>query len=256
MQLAANISYLFTELPMPARFTAAREAGFAGVEIPFPYDLAARDLHRAAKAEGLAFACMACPPPNWAGGPRGFAAEPGNEARFRSDFVRALRYGEVLESRHIQIMAGFAEGPEARAVLIDNLRWACHRAPHASLLLEPVSPQARPGAFLSDLDLVREVIAEVGAPNLGLQFDVWHVQALTGNVLAAWDRVAPMVRHVQISGYPDRAEPLAGTIDFAALFQRMKAAHYGGWVAAEYAPARGTLAGLGWMAAARAISDA
>lgn len=253
MQLAANLSYLFTELPMLARFAAAREAGFTGVEIPFPYDLAARELHRAAEAEGLSFVAMACPPPNWAGGPRGFAAEPGNEARFRSDFVRALRYAEVLKSRHIQIMTGMAEGEAARARLVDNLAWACQRAPHSSLLLQPVAPQAHPGAFLCDLELALAVIAEVGAANLGLQFDVWHIQALTGDVLAAWDRAAPLVRHVQISGYPERTEPLAGVVDFPGLFARMAAARYGGWVAAEYVPARRTLSGLGWMAAARAL---
>lgn len=253
VRLAANLSYLFTELPMPARFAAAREAGFDGVEIPFPYDLAARELHRAAEAEGLAVVAMTCPPPNWAGGRRGFPAEPDNEARFRSDFVRALRYAEVLKSRHIQVMAGNAEGPEARARLVENLAWACQRAPHTSLLLQAASPLVHPGAFLSDLDLTLAVIAEVGAANLGLQFDIWHIQALTGDVLAAWDRTAPLVRHVQIAGYPERNEPLAGVIDFPGLFARMKASRYAGWVAAEYVPARRTLSGLGWMAAARAL---
>ncbi len=253
VQLAANLSYLFTELPMMERFAAAREAGFTGIEIPFPYDLSARALHRAAEAEGLAFTAMACPPPNWAGGARGFAAEAGREARFRSDFVRALRFAEVLKARHIRIMAGTAEGAEAQARLLDNLSWACQRAPHASLLLEPTSHQAQPGAFLCDLDQAAAVVGEVGGPNLGLLFDVWHIQALTGDVLAAWDRVAPLVRHVQISGYPERAEPLAGVIDFPALFARMRATRFGGWVVAEYAPARGTQAGLGWMAVARGL---
>lgn len=256
VQLAANLSYLFTELPMLARFAAAREAGFAGVEIPFPYDLAAPELRRAAQAEGLHFVAMACPPPNWAGGPRGFPAEPGREARFRSDFVRALRCAEVLKSRHIQIMVGKGEGPEARARLVENLAWACQRAPHGSLLLEPVAREVHPDAFLSDLDLALAVIEEVGAPNLGLQFDVCHIHALTGDVVAAWDRAAHLVRHVQIAGWPGRTEPLAGVIDFPGLAARVKAGNYAGWVAAEYVPARRTLSGLGWMAAARALMGA
>ena len=85
-RFAVNLTYLFTELPMLERFAAARRAGFDGVEILFPYDLAVKDLNRAAQDAGMEFVLMNTPPPNWAGGPRGFAAEPGNEARFRHDF--------------------------------------------------------------------------------------------------------------------------------------------------------------------------
>ena len=107
---AANLTYLFTELPMQQRFAAARRAGFQGVEILFPYDLAVKELVRCAEATGLEFVLLNSPPPNWAGGPRGFAAEPGNEARFRSDFDRAIRYAQALDVQHVHIMAGRAEG--------------------------------------------------------------------------------------------------------------------------------------------------
>ena len=248
MRLAANLTYLFTELPMMERFPAAAAMGFEGVEIPFPYDLSARDLGQAAHAAGLEFVAMAAPPPNWAGGPRGFAAQPGGEGRFRNDFMRALRYGEVLRARHIQVIPGLGTGPEAHATLIANLDWAVRRAPHASILIEPVSSRDLPGAYLDDLDLAVDCIRQIGAPNLGLQFDIWHLHAITGDVLAAWERAAPLVRHVQISGWPGRAEPLPGSaIDYAALLARMRKSGYAGWIAAEYAPARGTRAGLGWM---------
>ena len=118
---AANLTYLFTELPMQQRFAAARRAGFQGVEILFPYDLAVKELVRCAEATGLEFVLLNSPPPNWAGGPRGFAAEPGNEARFRSDFDRAIRYAQALDVQHVHIMAGRAEGPQARRTMIENL---------------------------------------------------------------------------------------------------------------------------------------
>lgn len=250
MQLAANISYLFTELPMPARFTAAREAGFAGVEIPFPYDLAARDLHRAAKAEGLAFACMACPPPNWAGGPRGFAAAPGNEARFRSDFDRALRIARALGMQHLHVMAGAAEGEAARRCLVANLKWACERAPRSSLIIEPMNQTDMPGYFLSSFDDAAEIIAEVGAPNLGLQFDAYQAQMIHGDAVAVWTRHAAHTRHIQIAGCPGRHEPRQGEIDFTALFGAIDAAGFRGWVGAEYTPLTSTEAGLRWLRSA------
>ena len=36
-KFAANLTMLFTELPFLDRFSAARQAGFSGVEYPFPY---------------------------------------------------------------------------------------------------------------------------------------------------------------------------------------------------------------------------
>ena len=117
---AANLTYLFTELPMQQRFAAARRAGFQGVEILFPYDLAVKELVRCAEATGLEFVLLNTPPPNWAGGPRGFAAVPGSEERFRRDFDRSLRFAQALRSRHLHVMAGKAEGPAARRCLIEN----------------------------------------------------------------------------------------------------------------------------------------
>ena len=43
-RFAANLTFLFTELPMLDRFAAAKAAGFDGAEVLFPYDLAAREL--------------------------------------------------------------------------------------------------------------------------------------------------------------------------------------------------------------------
>lgn len=37
MRIAANISLMFGEMPLLSRFAAARDSGFDGVEIQFPY---------------------------------------------------------------------------------------------------------------------------------------------------------------------------------------------------------------------------
>ncbi len=246
-RFAANLTMLFTEIPMRDRFAAAADAGFTGVEILYPYDCAAHDLTRPAIAAGLDIVLINAPPPNWAGGPRGFAAEPGLEERFRSDFNRALRVAEALRARHIQIMAGRASGPQARAVLIQNLIWAAKRAPHASLLIQPMSEDDASGWFLTDFDQAAQIIAAVGAPNLGLQFDAAHAQALTGNAVATFTRHAGIIRHVQIAGHPGRNEPDGDMIDWPALFAAMAQAGYNGWVGAKYTPERLTETGLGWL---------
>lgn len=246
-RFAASLTYLFTELPMLQRFAAAKRAGFDGVEILFPYDLATKDLKDAAQAAGLDFILMNTPPPNWAGGPRGFAAEPGNERRFRTDFDRALRFAEALKMRHIHIMSGKAEGEAAERVLVQNLSWAAERAPHASLVLEPVNDADMPGYFLNSFDLAARVLEQVGAPNLGLQFDAYHAHMITGDVVATWREFGHLTRHIQIAGAPDRHEPRPGEIDFVRLFREIDDSGYMGWVSAEYTPLTTTDAGLRWL---------
>ena len=77
----ANLTLLFTELPMSERFGAARSAGFDTVEILFPYDMPAPEIRRLLEINDLTLALNNCPPPNYADGPRGFAAVPGAEAK-------------------------------------------------------------------------------------------------------------------------------------------------------------------------------
>ncbi|SNR43819.1 hydroxypyruvate isomerase [Paracoccus sediminis] len=246
-RFAANLTMLFTEMPMLDRFAAAADAGFQGVEILFPYDIPARDLSRAAVAAGLDFVLMNTPPPNWAGGPRGFAAEPGLEERFRSDFDRALRFAGALRTRHIHVMAGYAQGSEARATFVANLSWAAARAPHVSLTIEPLNPADQPGYFLDDFDLAADLIAQIGVPNIGLQFDAYHAHLITGDAMAAWRRHAGITRHVQIAGVPGRHEPAGGMIDYPAFFAALDQSGYRGWVSAEYNPLGLTAQGLGWL---------
>lgn len=256
LRFAANLTMLFTELPMLERFAAAAEAGFTGVEILFPYDIAARDLSRAALAAGVEMVLMNTPPPNWAGGKRGFAAVPGLEERFRHDFERALRFAHVLRVRHIHIMAGEAQGDEAQRVFLRNLQWAVRRAPHVSLTIEPINQTDMPGYFLSDFDLAAQIIGQVDARNLGLQFDAYHAQMITGDVAGTWSRMARLVRHIQIAGCPGRHEPGGGKIDggqidWPGFFAMVEQSGYDGWISAEYRPAGQTSAGLGWLHRAR-----
>lgn len=246
-RFCANLSWLFTERPLIERIAAAKAAGFEGVEILFPYDEPAAAIAEAARLAGMPVVLINCPPPNWSGGERGYAAIPGGEAQFRKDFDRALRFARVLKAQHLHIMAGEAEGPEARAAYVRNLRWAAERAPKQSLTIEPINRIDMPGYFLADFPLALEILQEVGAPNLHLQFDAYHAQMIHGDVPAAWDLCAPQVVHVQVAGVPGRHEPLAGEIDYPAFFAALDAQGYDGWVSGEYKPAGRTEDGLAWL---------
>ncbi len=241
-RLCANLSMLFPELPFLDRFAAAQAAGFEAVEILFPYDEPAPLILERLEATRLPLALINCPPPNYAGGPRGFAAVPGSEERFRSDFRRAARYAATRGARHLHVMAGAAEGPEARATFAANLAWAAGAAPGLSLTIEPLNRIDMPGYFLADYGLAAEVLDEVAAPNLRLQFDAYHANRITGDVLGTWARVRTRVAHVQVAGYEGRHEP-----DDRVFLDRLDADGYRGWVSGEYVPRGRTTDGLRWM---------
>lgn len=246
-RLAANLTYLFKEVPFLERFEAAAEAGFEGVEVLFPYDDATTEIVRRLRAADLPLVLINTPPPNWTGGDRGFAAVPGLEGRFRMDFKRTLRFADRLKPKHIHIMAGVSEGDDALRVFVENLAWAAAQAPKQSLTIEPLNPQDMPGYFLQDYDVAARIISDVGAPNLGLQLDTYHAHQLTGDVMGTWQKHHAITRHIQVGGAPGRVEPDQGEVDLPGFFAAVDASDYDGFVSGEYKPQGRTHEGLGWM---------
>lgn len=240
---------LFTEYPLLERPRAAKVAGFEAVEILFPYDENAADLGTAIARSGLPLALINCPPPNYADpdGPRGFAAVPAEADRFQAAFRRTLRYAGALGAEHVHIMAGVAEGAEARACFVKNLKWAAEFAPKQSLTIEPINSHDMPGYFLSDFDLAMEVLEAVDAPNLHLQFDVYHAARMGLDVMATWEAVRHRVAHVQVGGVPDRHEPTADGFDYPAFFKMLDKQKFKGWASGEYRPKGRTEEGLDWL---------
>lgn len=146
-------------------------------------------------------------------------------------------------------MAGTAGGEAARAALVENLTHAAAALPGQSLVIEPINRGDIPDYFLADFGLAMEVIAEVGAANLGMQFDAYHAQRITGDVIGTWEKVRRTVVHVQIAGGAGTARAGGGEIDYRAFLERIAADGYAGWPGAEYHPRGRTEDGLGWMAA-------
>ena len=249
MKPCANLTFLFKELPFLERFQAAADAGFDAVEILFPYDMPAPEILDRLQLAGLPLALINAPPPNYTGGPRGFAASPDLTDRFRSDFLRVMRYAKRLKPRHIHIMTGDGEGDAARDTFIANLKWAAAEAPDQSLTIEPLNPTAMPGYFLNDYAQAADILDAVAAPNVGLQYDSFHAQMIHSDAVAVWHDHAPRVRHVQVGDAPDRNTPGNGTVNFPALFAAIRDSRYDGWISGEYNPDKDTESSLGWMSA-------
>jgi len=160
-KFCANLTWLFTDLPFIERIAAAREAGFHAVEVLFPYDANAQDIVNELGRYEMTMALINSPPPNYTGGEPGWAAVPGLEERFRGDFRRGHRYARTLHAKHLHVMAGDAEGDEAGALFIENLRWAAAEAPDIAVHVqvaqtpdrsEPGKGQIDYPAFFAALD--------------------------------------------------------------------------------------------------------
>ncbi len=258
-RLAANLSMMFTEHPFEARFEAAARAGFRAVEFLFPYDWPSTQVAQWLAQAGVENVLFNLPPGDWASGERGLAALPGREIEFRAALRKALDYAQVLGTPRLHVMAGLIPaGADAglrarmRSTYLDNLRWAAQEALQANrtLLIEPINPRDIPGYWLNHQQEALDVIAEVGAPNLRLQFDLYHAQIVDGDLTRRIERQVGLTGHVQIAGVPDRHEPDAGELAITHLLATLDRVGYAGWVGCEYRPRGQTEAGLGWIAAA------
>ena len=272
-RFAANLSMLYPELPFLDRFEAAAKDGFEAVEYLFPYAYPAEELVARLKAHGLRQVLFNAPPAGtdaasidaaWAAGLRGTASLPGREDEFRAGVQLALRYAAALDCPRIHCMAGLldegADREVARAVYVSNLRWAAAEAAREGrdILIEPINPRDIPRFFLKRQDEAHAVVQEVGAPNLKVQFDLYHCQIVEGDVATKIRQYLPTGRvgHFQIAGVPERHEPDTGELNYPYLFSVIDevAAQCGwqGWVGCEYRPREGaqpggTTRGLAWL---------
>ena len=113
-------------------------------------------------------------------------------------------------------------------------------------MIEPINTRDIPGFFLNRQDDAQVICAEVGAPNLKVQFDCYHCQIVEGDIAVKLQRDMAGIGHIQIAGVPDRHEPDLGELNYPYLFERIDAPGYTGWIGCEYRPKAGTSAGLGW----------
>ncbi|MGZ5200618.1 MAG: 2-oxo-tetronate isomerase [Telluria sp.] len=252
LKFAANLSTLFNELGFMDRFAAARGAGFDGVEFLFPYAFEPEQLVRRLERYDLQLVLHNLPPGNWNEGDRGIACDPRRVGEFQDSVELAIEYARELDVKRLHCMAGILPArvpPErARAIYIDNLRFATAAlAPHGiDLLIEPINDRDMPGYFLTHSGQARDIIAEAGAPNLFLQYDIYHMQRMEGDLAATIRANLGLIRHIQLADVPGRHEPGTGEINFPFLFRLLDELGYDGWIGCEYSPRAGTVEGLRW----------
>ena len=251
-KFAANLSFIFQEVGFLDRFAAAASCGFKAVEYLTPYDHPPEVIAGHLNRHGLVQALFNMPPGDWAAGERGIGALPGREQEFRDGVEKALVYAKATKCPLLHTMAGLwpdgRDKSEGERVYVENLRWAADRAAAAGLtaVIEPINTRDIPGYFLNYTGQAMRIIEQVGRPNLKLQFDLYHVQIMEGDLATKIRALAGHYPHVQIAGNPGRHEPDVGEIHYPYLFDLFDEIGYQGWIGCEYRPKGDTVAGLGW----------
>ena len=256
-RFAANLSMLFTEVPLLERLERAARAGFMAVEIQLPYQAPAQVIHDKLVAHRLTMVLHNLPSGDWAGGERGIACLPDRVDEFRTGVARAIEYATLLQVPMLNCLAGKAPAGVAPAVIrqtfVDNLKFAAAalKATGLKLLIEPVNNFDIPGFWLNNTALALSVLDEVGADNAFVQYDVYHAQRSEGELAATLQKHLHRIAHIQVADNPGRNEPGTGEINYHFLFGFLDRIGYTGAVGCEYKPATTTEAGLGWLEAAR-----
>lgn len=247
-RFAANLSFLFTELPFLDRFEAAAKAGFKAVEYLNPFEAPKAEIVARLKANGLTQALFNMAHGDWTKGERGMSAIPGREAEFEKAVGAALDMAEATGCNRLFAMAGLKHHGANRAAYVKNLKRATDmvRGTNIIVIIEPINSRDIPGYFLNHTGEARSIIHEVGGPNIGLQFDLYHRQIMEGDVAMAIGEFGSIARHYQIASPPDRGEPDDGELNYKYLFDLIDKSGFDGWVGCEYKPRKGTVEGLAW----------
>lgn len=253
-KFAANLSFLFTDLPFEARFQRAADAGFRGVEYLFPYAYPAPQVAAWLQAADVEQVLFNLPPGDWAAGERGLACLPHRQGEFAESVEQALDYAMVLDCERLHCMAGLRPAGVSEAELeetyIANLSYAADRLATigATVMIEPINSRIdMPAYWLDDVAKGFRLLQAVDRNNVKLQFDIYHAQIIAGDLARTLEQNIQHIGHIQIADNPGRHEPGTGEIAYPYLFGLLDRLDYDGWVGCEYKPLTTTEAGLGWL---------
>ena len=252
LRLAANVSTMFTEWPLVDRFAAAADAGFAAVEMQFPYEVACGPLAKARRAAGVEVVLINLPAGDLAAGDQGLACRPDRSADFAESLARATEYAQALECRRVNCLAALLnsdlEPDRAWAMLTTRIDYAASvfQGHGIGLLVEALNAIDQPYFALNRLTMADRLLDDLDHPNLALQFDIYHAVANGEDWHAALLARLPRVDHIQFSDCPGRGEPGSGTIDFDRVFACLRTLDYAGWIGCEHRTTGHTLESLDW----------
>ncbi|PJI49276.1 MAG: hydroxypyruvate isomerase [Pseudomonas sp.] len=253
MKLCANLSLLFTEVPLLQRIDAAAKAGFEGVEIQFPYDVPAQDLKTALDEAGLPLVLINLPAGDLMQGGPGIAAVAERGAEFEAALAKALDYARIAKPQHVNVLAGrLVEGREREAALqtlAERLRATCDAfaGSGTDVLMEAINCHDMKDFLLNTPEHLQDMLERVARENLRAQLDLYHMARMGLELVDCIYALMGQIGHVQFADYPERGEPGSGEMEFEVPLQVLDDVGYDGWLGAEYRPTGTTADSLRWL---------
>lgn len=262
MKFAANLSTLFTDLPLLQRPAAAARAGFDAVELWWPYETPVateRDvdaLIRALTESGVSLIALSLDAGDLSAGDRGLLSLPAAADRFRANLEVVAGIAERSGCRVLNALYGNrVTGVSAAAqdeTAVENLILAAStvRGMGAVVVVEALNHFDNPRYPLTTtrqaLDVV-DLLQATGSGDFGLLYDTYHMQRTEGNLIATIREHADRFAHVQIADSPDRHEPGTGEVAYERVLAALEAAGYEGYVGLEYVPLDAADHGFDWL---------
>ncbi|AEF99030.1 hydroxypyruvate isomerase family protein [Methylomonas methanica] len=253
LRFTANLSMLFTELPLTERFQAAKQHGFNAVEIQFPFDLPAATLQALLQEHDLKLVLFNVDADDLLRGGEGLAAVPEKQEMFRAAVAQACDYAELLQPDCVNVLPGRCLNAgrlaEYRQTFKDNLAYAADVFADIGVttVFEAINSLDMPGFIVDSSAKMLSVLREVNHPRVRLQYDIYHMSRMREDCAAFLSQHIDKVGHIQFADCPGRGQPGSGAVDFAALFELIEGLAYKGWLGAEYKPIPTTTASLGWI---------
>ena len=253
-KFAANLTMLFNEVDFLQRFKSAKDSGFQGVEYLFPYAYPKEQLAEQLSRYGLTQVLHNLPAGDWAKGERGIAILPDRVGEFQDGVETAIEYAKALGCKQVNCLSGITpenlDQDTLRNTFISNIRFAGQQLEKEGikLLIEAINTFDIPGFYVSGTKQTLDLIQASGCENIYLQYDIYHMQRMEGELTATIKKNLPRIAHMQLADNPGRNEPGTGEINYPFLFNSIDNLGYTGWIGCEYKPASTTLEGLGWLA--------
>jgi len=253
LQFSANLSLLFTEVPLIDRFQQARAAGFEAVEIQFPYELPAQTIKQQLQQHELKLVLFNVPADTLLQGGEGLACVPEKQHQFKQALEQAARYADILSPNAINILPGRCLNPARLPEYLETFRHNLYDAAETfqqqgiKVVFEAVNTHDMPGFIIHSSRQMLDVMAQLKHPALGLQYDIYHMQKMQEDCAGFLSRHMNKVAHIQFADCPGRGQPGTGQTDFSSLFRIISESDYCGWTGAEYIPSGKTTDSLNWL---------
>ena len=240
MRFCANVSILFSEVPLLERFGRAAEAGFSAVEFWWPSGEDLGQVERAIKDAGVEVALFNFDAGDMPAGDRGLAGDPDREQQFKENVPVALELARALGCERMNVLVGHEipgmDREEQLALARENVRFAAEKAAGVTVMVEAVNTFENGPYLLYATEQAVEFVRDVGRENVRVQHDFYHMQRMEGNLVAMLREHIDLIGHVQITDSPGRGEPGTGEIHYPYVLTALEDLGYDGYVGLEYNP--------------------